>query len=105
MPSLRVQVDGATRGGGVSIVLCVLCSTYLAAAWRVCDVTDKSLGFVAAVGDGLAKDTVTLRRALRTCDEVVLPAGKSFLSGPLNLTTNQVHHLLHICWKVCDLGV
>ena len=43
-----------------------------------------------AVGDGLHDDTVALRRALEECDSVLLPKGKSFLSGPLNITSNQI---------------
>ena len=71
----------------------VLASTMLLAAasfikgWRACDVTSSLFG---AVGDGLAKDTDAIRTALRQCDEVVLPAGRSFLTAPLNLTSNQV---------------
>lgn len=56
-------------------------------AWRVCDVTSHEWG---AAGDGLSKDTVSIRSALASCDEVLLPAGRTFLSGPLNLTSNQV---------------
>jgi polygalacturonase len=55
-----------------------------AADWRVCDVRDHG-----AVGDGLSSDSVAIRSALDVCDEVVLPAAHTFLSGPLNLTSNQ----------------
>eukprot|EP00040_Diaphanoeca_grandis_P026601 m.149349 g.149349 ORF g.149349 m.149349 type:complete len:610 (-) comp30652_c0_seq1:337-2166(-) len=55
--------------------------------WRVCDVTSPTFG---AVGDGNVKDTTSLRLALTQCNEVLLPAGRTFLSGPLNLTSNQV---------------
>ena len=54
------------------------------AGWRVCDVRDHG-----AVGDGLRSDSVAIRSALAECDEVVLPAAHTFLSGPLNLTSNQ----------------
>ena len=50
-----------------------------------CDVTH---GF-AAVGDGKHDDTEAIRSALKQCDSVLLPAGKRFLTGPLNLTSNQ----------------
>jgi polygalacturonase len=51
-------------------------------AWRACDVTSAAFG---ALGD----DTQAIRLALRACEEVLLPAGKAFLTGPLNLTSNQ----------------
>lgn len=54
--------------------------------WRVCDVSEHPY---SARGDGVTKDTLAIRTALAECDEVSLPAGKSFLSGPLNLTSNQ----------------
>ena len=60
---------------------------YGASAWRVCDIT--SAPFFAA-GDGLSSDTGALRSALKQCDEVHLKKGRQFLSGPLNLTSNQV---------------
>lgn len=56
-------------------------------SWTICDVTSRPFG---AVGDGLSKDTTPIRQALSECDEVVLPEFKTFLTGPLNLTTNQV---------------
>lgn len=43
-----------------------------------------------AVGDGHSEDTAAIRRALQSCQEVILPAPFTFLSGPLNLTDNQV---------------
>jgi polygalacturonase len=52
-----------------------------------CDVTEPRFG---AVGDGKHDDTQALRSALQDCDEVQLPAGKVFLTGPLNLTSNQL---------------
>ena len=51
-----------------------------------CDVTH---GPFAAVGDGKHDDTEAIRSALKQCDSVLLPAGKRFLTGPLNLTSNQ----------------
>ena len=62
------------------------CWAAQAQAWSVCDVTDAPH---LAVGDGLASDTLALRSALAACSEVVLPAGRTFLTGPLNLTSNQ----------------
>lgn len=56
-------------------------------AWRACDVTDPPF---AAVGDGRHDDTTAIRSALRFCDSVLLPIGKAFLTGPLNLTSHQV---------------
>ena len=53
--------------------------------WRVCDVSRRG-----AVGDGRHDDSSPIRSALRDCDEVVLPVGHAFVSGPLNLTSNQV---------------
>eukprot|EP00935_MAST-01C_sp_MAST-1C-sp1_P000080 g80.t1 len=43
-----------------------------------------------AVGDSKHDDTQAIRLALKECDEVLLPAGKTFYTGPLNLTSNQV---------------
>ena len=59
----------------------------LSLGWRACDVTSEPFG---AVGDGLSTDTTALRAALESCDEVLLPAGRTFLTGPLNLSSNQV---------------
>ena len=56
----------------------------LTVSWKVCDVREHG-----AVGDGLTSDTEAVRSALALCDEVVLPAAHTFLSGPLNLTSNQ----------------
>merc|ERR1712216_471591 len=56
-------------------------------AWRACDVTSAAFG---AVGDSKHDDTQAIRLALKECDEVLLPAGKTFYTGPLNLTSNQV---------------
>ena len=55
-------------------------------AWRICDVT-KTHG---AIGDGVTKDTASIRLALLECDEVILPAGKVFSTAPLNVSSNQV---------------
>eukprot|EP01050_Picozoa_sp_SAG11_P005013 SAG11_NODE_337_length_10541_cov_14.862574_2_plen_94_part_00 len=55
--------------------------------WGACDVTDPPF---AAVGDGKHDDTAAIRNALQECDSVLLPDGKRFLTGPLNLTSNQV---------------
>ncbi len=57
------------------------------ASWRVCDVTEAGFD---AVGDGVAVDSASIRQALVQCDEVILPAGRSFLTGPQNLSSNQV---------------
>ena len=67
--------------------LTVLALSSLSRRHAICDVTSEGYG---AVGDGVAKDTRALRSALAECDEVWLPAGRSFLSGPVNLTSNQV---------------
>ena len=56
-------------------------------AWRVCDITHQPYG---AVGNGIVNDTVALRTALAECDQVYLPAQGTFLTAPLNLTSNQV---------------
>jgi polygalacturonase len=58
-----------------------------ASSWLVCDVTQAPYG---AIGDGVVNDTLAIRSALAECDEVVLPFGRSFLSGPQNLTSNQL---------------
>ena len=73
-------------------MFCVAVTVVLHAVvgWRTharCDVTSDLFG---AVGDGVVKDTESIRSALAACDEVLLPSGKTFLSGPLNLTSNQV---------------
>lgn len=72
----------------------VYCSTLILLAvlqvvqgWEVCDVTEPRFG---AVGDGLAHDGAAIAAALAACDEVILPANATFLSGPLNITSNQV---------------
>ena len=56
-------------------------------SWRVCAVTEPGFD---AVGDGVTVDSASIREALVQCDEVVLPARKSFLTGPQNLSSNQV---------------
>ena len=61
--------------------------TTAAIGWRICDV---SSDFFGAVGDGRVKDTLAIRSALAQCDEVILPKEHTYLSGPLNLTSNQV---------------
>ncbi len=48
------------------------------ANWRACDVTGPEFG---AAGDGVTLDTDAITQALRTCDTVVLPRGRVFLSG------------------------
>jgi polygalacturonase len=63
----------------------LLCLFVGSTAWRVCNV--KSMG---ASGDGKTDDTAVLRKALAACDEVVLSAPGRYLTGPLNLTSNQV---------------
>ena len=71
----------------MAVQLVVLLLQQPSQAWRVCDVTDDEFG---AVGNGITKATASIRAALTKCDEVWLPRGHSFLSGPLNLTSNQV---------------
>jgi polygalacturonase len=67
--------------------LAVLAHATLAAAhWRVCDV---ALHYDAR-GDGVSDDTASIRAALQECSEVVLPLGRKFVTGPLNLTSNQL---------------
>lgn len=51
---------------------------------RSCDVR-----VFGAVGDGAADDTAAIRAAIAACEEVVLPAGATFLTGPVNLTDDQ----------------
>ena len=63
----------------------LLAAPLVVCSWRVCDVTQ-----YGAVGDGVTKDTLAIRSALGACDEVHLPAGRHFLTGPQNLTSNQV---------------
>ena len=58
----------------------------VALGWRSCDVTSQLFG---AVGDGITKDSLAIRTALQQCDTVLLPYGKTFLSGPLNVSSNQ----------------
>ena len=55
--------------------------------WGSCDVTHAPFG---AVGDGRHVDTAAIRSALLHCDSVLLPRSKTFLTGPLNLTSNQM---------------
>jgi len=63
----------------------LLLASARASAWRVCDVTA-----FGAVGDGSSDATAAIRACLAACDEVVLKHGGAFVSGPLNLTSNQV---------------
>ncbi len=65
----------------------VAMSVAAATEWQVCDVTSARFG---AVGDGVSIDTASIRAALTTCNEIVLPAGRVFASGPLNLSSNQI---------------
>ena len=57
----------------------------LALGWRRCDVTSPAFG---AVGDGVVADTLNIRAALEACDEVLLPKGKTFLSGQCPLVAS-----------------
>jgi len=63
---------------------CIISST---TAWRVCDV--HSAPFFAQ-GDGETSDTVPIRKALSACDEIILKEGKTFVTGPINITSNQI---------------
>lgn len=71
----------------LSMVVALSCVLPVVYSWRVCNVAKLPYG---AIGDGVTKDTHAIQSALSECDEVWLPAGRSFLSGPLNLTSNQV---------------
>jgi hypothetical protein len=86
-PLLRSS-PGGRKGGGVMVAAAAAAAVPgdPRAPWVVCDVTRAPHG---ATGDGQTSDTAAIRGALSACDEVVLPAGYSFLSGPLNLTSNQ----------------
>lgn len=53
----------------------------------ICDVLSVPFD---AVGDGIHDDTAALRQALEECDSVLLPKGKSFLTSPLNISSNQI---------------
>ena len=77
----------AALAATVSALLLHVALLHSVQAWQACDVTAAEFG---AVGDGVTKDTSSIRAALVACDEVRLPAGRTFLSGPLNLTSNQV---------------
>ena len=79
--SYRIERKGKRDAGPSAGLL-----SYSSDVWRVCDVTNAAFG---AFGDAKHDDTSAIRLALRECDEVLLPAGKSFLTGPLNLTSNQ----------------
>ena len=68
-----------------SALLILQAAATSAGEWRACDVTSE----FGAIGDGLTSDTAAIRAALASCNEVHLPAGRTFLSGPLNLTSNQ----------------
>jgi polygalacturonase len=71
----------------MALLLSFLLPSAAATSWRVCDVTEAGFD---AVGDGVAVDSASIREALVQCDEVIIPAGKSFLTGPQNLSSNQV---------------
>jgi len=77
--------DGLTGGGGYA-VLKSDDDERVARPRSFCDVTGAPFG---AAGDGMKDDTLAIRSALSQCDEVLLPEDKSFLTGPLNLTSNQ----------------
>lgn len=68
-------------------LLLLFCHIVPIFSWRVCDVSSPEFG---AVGDGSLKDTDAIRKAISSCDETVLPAGRSFLTGPLNLSSHQL---------------
>ena len=68
-------------------LLLLLLQLGLTDGWRVCDITQPPYG---AVGNGIAKDTIALRSALADCDHVYVPRGRTFLTAPLNMTSNQV---------------
>ena len=70
----------------VIYVLTLIYST-VKGAWVECDVTSADFG---AKGDGTTYDTDAIRKALESCNVVLLPAGHTFLTGPLNITSNQV---------------
>ena len=71
----------------VALVLLYVCSLALTSSWHICDVTASEFG---AVGDGKIKDTDSIRKAIASCDEIVLPLGRIFLTGPVNLSSHQV---------------
>jgi len=56
-----------------------------ASAWRTCSIDEPEFGAVHG-GDA----TLALRSALLACDETVVPLNGTFVSGPLNLTSNKV---------------
>lgn len=68
---------------GMLLLLVTLCCVQVVA--QICNVLD-----YGAVGDGARNDREELQRALKECNEVVLPAGKVFLSGSLFLKSHQV---------------
>jgi polygalacturonase len=60
-----------------------------AAAWQVCDVTKHG-----AKGDNRTKDTAAIKAAIAACatdgGEILLPAPGKYLTGALNLSSNQL---------------
>jgi polygalacturonase len=48
-----------------------------------------SIELFGAVGDGVTDNQMAIQRALDTCHEVLIPAGKQFSSSPLNITLSN----------------
>lgn len=68
--------------------LLLLLSTDAAAAWQVCDVRQHG-----AKGDNRTKDTAAIKAAIEECrtgGEILLSAPGLYLTGALNLTSNQL---------------
>ncbi len=66
-------------------VLCALLLLLSTASAEICNVLD-----FGAAGDGVRNDQKEVQQALLECEEVLLPAGKVFISGSLFLKSNQV---------------
>ena len=71
------------------MLLCLILLPAVAlAADKVCDVTK-----FGAKGDNATKDTAAINAAISACKgggEILLPPPGRYLSGPFNLTDNQV---------------
>jgi hypothetical protein len=69
-------------------VACLLLSPLLTSAWQICDITS-----YGAKGDNATLNTYAFSKAIAACQAggtIKVPAPGTFLTGPMNLTSNMV---------------
>ena len=80
--------DRAGMRATVLLLQCFLHLLWAAAAWQVCDVRQHG-----AKGDNRTKDTAAIKAAIAACaggGEILLASPGQYLTGALNLTSNQL---------------